>query len=167
MNTKIIAGVVVVASLMASIGTTFAQSGNIVTSNPKPRFEGSGFGRGAEKLTEAERTQLASMTETQKKEFFETKRAEKRAEKEKYENVIDKLLKGEVLTAEEEALRAEIIQKRAEKQEKREKIKAIMEKKNSGQALTADEQAILDSMTQKDKMRPEREKSRRNATKSE
>jgi hypothetical protein len=45
-----------------------------------------------EKLTDEEKTQLESMTDDEKKTFFEAKRAEDESKREARESVIDKLL---------------------------------------------------------------------------
>lgn len=66
-------------------------------------------------LTTEEKTALESMTNEEKKVFFEAKRAEMQAKKESHESVIDKLLAWEKLTADEELIRAEIIKERAER----------------------------------------------------
>lgn len=108
-----------------------------------------------DELTDEEKTQLESMNDEQKQAFFETKRAEQKAKREARENVIDKLLAGETLTAEEENLRAEIIKERAERkvkmqemEQKREEMKTIMEKKKAGEELSEEEQTVLDEMKQ-------------------
>lgn len=79
-------------------------------------------------LTAEEKNTLASMTESQKREFFEKKRAEKKAKQTAQENVIDKLLAGETLTAEEEKIRQEMITERNARAEKKAEMKA---KKNT------------------------------------
>jgi hypothetical protein len=45
-----------------------------------------------EKLTDEEKTKLQSMSDTEKKAFFETKRTEAEAKQQAKEAVIDKLL---------------------------------------------------------------------------
>lgn len=107
-------------------------------------------------LTDAEKTALESMTDEQKKAFYETKRAESEAKRTAHEAVIDKLLAGTTLTAEEETIRQEIITARAERkarevemQAKREQLKVVLEKKAAGTTLTTEEQALLDSMPQR------------------
>lgn len=111
-------------------------------------------------LTDDEKNQVESMTDEDKKAFLETKKAErnvereaKQAERQVHEKVIDKLLEGESLTADEETLRAEIIEKRAERKIEREakeleraEMKSIMEKKRAWEDLTEDEEAKLDEM---------------------
>lgn len=66
-------------------------------------------------LTTEEKSALESMTNDEKKAFFETKKAENDAKRTAHENVIDKLLSWEKLTAEEEVVRTEIIKERAER----------------------------------------------------
>lgn len=79
-------------------------------------------------ITPEEMEKLNSMTSEEKQAFFEAKKSENKAKIQARENVIDKLLSGEVLTAEEEKIRQEIIQKRAER-------KAKMSEANSGKIL--------------------------------
>lgn len=107
-------------------------------------------------LTDAEKIALESMSDEEKKTFFDTKKSEMKAERESHRNVIDKLLAGETLTAEEETIRAEIIKKRAERKAqmeerkaKMETVKTLVEKEKSGQTLTSDEQATLDEMKER------------------
>lgn len=104
-------------------------------------------------LTDAEKTALKTMTDTQKKEFFEKKRAEMEAKMTAENTVIDKLLAGQTLTAEEEALRKTIITERAQRKTEMEtrkaemeKIKTILDKKKTGTPLTAEETTLLESM---------------------
>ncbi len=104
-------------------------------------------------LTDAEKTALETMTNTEKQAFFEKKRTEMEAKRDAHEAVVDKLLAGTTLTADEEKIRQEIIAhrtemkaKRAEMEANRTKIQAILEKKKSGATLTTEEQSLLDSM---------------------
>ena len=97
-------------------------------------------------LTSAEKTALESMTDTEKKAFFETKQTENEAKKIAHETVIDKLLAGTTLTSDEETVRQEIITQRAEmkaKQVEMDAMKAILEKQKAGTTLTDDETAKL------------------------
>ena len=102
-------------------------------------------------LTDAEKTALESMTDTEKQEFFEKKREEQKAKMESHENVIDKLLAWSTLTSEEETIKQEIITQRAERklkqaemEAKMAEIKPILEKKKAWTTLTSDEQTKLD-----------------------
>ena len=63
-----------------------------------------------------------------------------------HEVVVDKLLAGTALTADEEKIRAEIITQRAERKVQKEKMDAIRAKLAAGTALTTEEQALVDSM---------------------
>lgn len=108
-----------------------------------------------EQLTDAEKTALQSMSDTEKKAFFDKKRTEAETKMEAREAVIDKLLAGQTLTSDEETLRQTIITertamkaKRAEMKAEMEKIKAVLDKKATGTTLTSEEQALLDSMPQ-------------------
>lgn len=104
-------------------------------------------------LSDEEKTSLETMTDQEKKDFFDAKRDEKMQEIQARENVIDKLLAWEILTSDEEELRTIIIQERAERKAKMEErkaqmdeIKTILKKKKSWETLTADEQAKLDTV---------------------
>lgn len=66
-------------------------------------------------LTTEEKSALENMTNDEKKAFFEKKREEQKVLMESRENVIDKLLAGEILSAEEELIRVNIIKERAER----------------------------------------------------
>lgn len=123
--------------------------------NHPKRWEWRWFWRGKglfmDELTDAEKTALESMTDTEKQEFFEKKREEQKAKMEAHENVIDKLLAWLTLTAEEETIKQEIIKERAERktkiaemEAKIAEIKPILEKKKAWTTLTAEEQAKLD-----------------------
>ncbi len=80
-------------------------------------------------LTDDEKTSLETMTNDEKKEFFDTNRIERKAymdtrklERQSHEAVIDKLINGETLTAEEEVIREEIKIKRADRKAKMEEL---------------------------------------------
>lgn len=66
-------------------------------------------------LTEDEKKKLESMTNDQKKDFFESKKTEMEVKMKSYEAVIDKLLAWETLTSDEENIRKEIIEQRAQR----------------------------------------------------
>jgi hypothetical protein len=86
------------------------------------------------------------MSVTERQAFFEKKRTEMEAKRDAHEIVIDKLLAGTALTADEEKIRGEIITQRAERKAQREKMDAIRAKVQAGTTLTSEEQAIVDSM---------------------
>lgn len=173
MNKKIIAGATLAAIGLAGISTTFASvtntgtttenttnnSATVANNNQEngPRHDKWGMahmdGRMMDNLTDAEKTTLQSLSETEKKAFFEKKMTEEKAKRDKEEAIIDKLLAGTSLTAEEETTRQEIIKSRAERktkmaemEQKRTEIEAILKKKEAGTTLTADEEKILSSM---------------------
>jgi Spy/CpxP family protein refolding chaperone len=166
MNKKILLSSVMVAGMTLLAASTYAATGTSstwISTSLKAKLGNSfvqgnaGFGLGgghfAMSLTDAEKTSLASMTDEQKKAFYETKRVAAEAKMEARETVIDKLLAGTSLTASEETIRQELIKERAEHKVKHAekkalmaKIQAILEKKKAGTTLTADEQATLDSM---------------------
>ncbi len=104
-------------------------------------------------LTDAEKTTLNTMSDSEKQAFFEKKITEMKAKRDAHEALIDKLLAGTTLTSEEETLRQEIIKERTEMKAKREemeanrtKVQAILEKQKAGTTLTSDEQALLNTM---------------------
>ena len=110
-----------------------------------------------ENLTDAEKTTLNSMSDTEKQAFFDKKRVEQETKMETREAVIDKILAGTALTTDEQTLRQEIITERATMKAKRtemkaqmEKVKTILAKKKAGTTLTTDEQTLLDSMPKMD-----------------
>ena len=70
-------------------------------------------------LTTEEKTKLESMTDEEKKAFFEAKRTEAEAKMTAREAVIDKLLNGETLTDSEKAIVTEIKKDRAEAKAKK------------------------------------------------
>jgi len=99
-------------------------------------------------LTDEEKAALDSMTDEEKKEFFQAKKAEKQAQKEEKKAVIDKLLAGESLSASEEALRGEMLIKIEEWAHKRNNAD-IIAKVLAGDALTEAEQIELVEMQEK------------------
>lgn len=74
-------------------------------------------------LTDEEQTSLETMTNDEKKAFFELKREEMKLVKEQRENVIDKLLAWTELNNEEQLIRADIIEQRAERKLKQEEMR--------------------------------------------
>ncbi len=103
-------------------------------------------------LTDAEKTQLATMTDAQKQTFFEAKMTAEKALRDAKEAVIDKLINGETLSDSEkvtlETIKTERAAQKAERvarEEKMTEIKPILEKVKAGTTLTADEQTKLDA----------------------
>ncbi|MCK9272699.1 hypothetical protein M0P65_04085 [Candidatus Gracilibacteria bacterium] len=103
-------------------------------------------------LTADEKAKVATMTADEKKTFYTAKITEAKAKKIARENVMDKLINGEILTDSEKAVLAEIKTERAamkakqaDMKAKMDAIKPILEKKKAGTTLTADEQAQLDA----------------------
>lgn len=123
----------------AILGTTFATSY-------------ADFGKGGKNsLTDEEKTAIEAMSDTERQEFMSAKKEEMTAKREAQEAVIDALLAGDTLSADQEAVKQEIINERAErktamaeKQAQMEILKPIMEKKRAGEELTADEEAQLE-----------------------
>lgn len=113
------------------------------------------FGGPEMQLTDAEKTALQSMSDSEKQAFFEKKMETARAERDAKEAVIDKVLNGESLTSDEQTLLTTIKTERAAQKEERAKreaemtaMKAIFDKQKAGTTLTADEQAKLDAFKQ-------------------
>lgn len=150
--------VVGVSLIWSSIYAATASTSSI-SSTSLHQMEGSGHkgwrgGMGPmAQMTDAEKTAFEAMSATEKQTYMEKKRTEMEAKRDAHEVVIDKLLAGTALTADEETLRKTIITERAERKVKqaemeanRTKIQAILAKKKAGTSLTADEQTLLDSM---------------------
>lgn len=97
-------------------------------------------------MTDAEKTAFAAMSDTEKKAYMEKKHTDMKVKRDAREAVIDKLLAGTALTADEETLRQTIITERTERKAQKEKMDAIRTKIQAGAALNPDEQATLDSM---------------------
>ena len=108
--------------------------------------------RGIKNISDEDKVLIETMSDEEKKEFFEIKKEESKANKEAKEWVIDDLLAGNTLSVDQEVLRAEIITQRAERkakqaemQEQREVMKTIMEKKKSWEELTQEEETLLET----------------------
>jgi hypothetical protein len=89
------------------------------------------------------------MTDTEKQEFFAIKKEEMQAQREVEKSVIDKLIAGESLTADEEATRLELISKfESEDNEHAERRDGgdIIAKLLAGDELTSEETASLAEM---------------------
>jgi len=115
----------------------------------KMGFDGFGKRAGFANLTDEEKTALESMTDIEKKAFFDQKKTEMEAQRTAEKAVIDKLIAGETLTADEEATRLELVNKFADennKQTERRDGGDIIAKLVAGDTLTADEQAQLAQM---------------------
>lgn len=190
MKTKIITSIAIASTLTAgALAYADTNTGTTNTSDGTHKiqrhtwsgwlFEGFGKGErwgkwerwewmwmwGMNQLTDAEKTKLATMSDTEKQAFFEAKRTEMEAKMEAREAVMDKLVNGETLTTDaEKAIQKEIITQRAEmkkareemkvkreaEQKSRAEIKTIIEKKKSWATLTNDEIAkLLDAFVNK------------------
>lgn len=126
MKTKIIAVTTLASLSLIGVSQAFAQETSQNTSATqklaqnevvkiKKSFSQEKHKKFHSELTEAEKTALDAMTETEKAEFFQKKQSEHKAKKEAKEAVLDKILAGQSLTADEEIIRQEIIADRAEK----------------------------------------------------
>jgi hypothetical protein len=103
-------------------------------------------------LTDTEKTKLETMTDIEKKAFFEAKMTAEKALRDSKEIVIDKLINGETLSDTEKVTLATIKTERAAHKAERvardtkmAEMKPIMEKVRADTALTADEQTKLDA----------------------
>lgn len=179
MNKKILAVVLLFSVTSAWIWVTFADdsstwsTGTWVTNNWFfKNFKDFGWFKHRKEwfknnLIDDEKTELASISDVEKKSFFDKKREEQivlmeknKADRELREWVIDALLAWKSLTSEQEILRNEIIKERAERkiqmlerEEEMTNFRAIMDKKKTWETLTSEEQTILDNSrhTKKDK----------------
>jgi len=107
-------------------------------------------GKGMKHLTDDEKASLESMTDDEKTVFFTAKKEEKKAEKQAWKAVVDKLINGETLTADEEAIRLEILAKIEERSGKHSKSGAeIIAKILAWDELTSDEEIELAQMQEK------------------
>lgn len=106
-------------------------------------------------LTDDEKTALEAMSDDEKKAFFETKKAEKQAQKDANKSVIDALIAGETLSSDQETLRAEMIEKMAEKAGSSDNRKSkrggseVISKLLNGETLSDEESASLVEMQEK------------------
>lgn len=158
MNNKLVSAILI--AWIASTGFAGISSANNIENNEVStyNFEMKKWKhmRGFDKLSDEEKTLVENMDEAEKREFFQQKKEEHKAVRELKESVIDDLLAGNTLTAQQEEIRTQIIQERAEKkakrmqmEEQREVMKAIKQKKQSWEELTSQEQELLDTFKEK------------------
>jgi len=162
-NKKILTGLLLWTVLLAWVSYSFADYSSTWSLNNNYWFMGwkmwGLWERGEHRwqfwnnLTDEEKTQLQSMTQEERQQFFETKRQENIQTREAHEAVIDALLAGKTLTPEQETIRAEIIKQRAERktqieerQAQMQEIQTIMTKKRNWETLTTEEQDKLDTL---------------------
>lgn len=103
-------------------------------------------------LTSDEKTKLETMTNEEKKVFFENKKLENEKKMESRELVIDKLLNGTTLTSEEELIKQEIITQRNEMKTKKvemDEMRKLMEKVKNWETLTTEEQTKINDFQSK------------------
>lgn len=96
-------------------------------------------------LTDDEKKSLESMTDAQKKEFFQKKMDEQKAKMDARDAVIDKLLNGESLSDADKGVVSEIKTERAKMKAERAQMDAIHTKLEKNETLTTEEQTFLDS----------------------
>lgn len=100
---------------------------------------------GMHNLTEDEKKSLESMTDTQKKEFFQKKMDEQKAAMDARDAVLDKLLNGESLSDADKVIVSEIKTERAKIKAERTKMDNIRIKIDKNETLTTEEQTFLDA----------------------
>ncbi len=115
----------------------------------KKWFDGFGKRAGFNELTQEEITALESMTDEEKRVFFAEKKAEKIAQKDAEKAVIDALIAGQTLSADQEALRLEMLARFDEDVAAKRDWAVIIEKILAGDELSADELVTLEEMQEK------------------
>jgi len=173
MNNKLLSAVLI-AGITATgfAGLSSANDDTQVTTEKTIKEQGfkwAKFGnngpRGMHAISDEDKTLIESMSDDEKKSYFESKKEEAKIEIELKESVIDNLLAGNTLTAEQEEVRAEMVTERAEQKEKKlemkekmeemkakmEEVKIIMEKKQAGEELTQEEEETLTSLKSQNK----------------
>ena len=115
--------------------------------------------KGGGNLTDDEKTSLEAMSDEEKQAFFDVKKEEMKAQKEATKGVVDALIAGDTLTANQEATRLEMIAKMSDtdshhKGKGNGEWKEIIAKILAGDELSADEETQLADMQAK---RSERE----------
>lgn len=108
--------------------------------------------KGLKNLTEEEKLALESMSDDEKKAFFDAKKEEMKANKEAKKAIIDALIAGESLTADQEAQRLEMLSEMEERIVDAKELKPgaeIIMKVLAGDELTDDELSELSSMQEK------------------
>ena len=112
------------------------------------------FGRGMlPQISQEEKTKIEAMSQEERQTYFETKKAEMQTKMASHKSVIDKLLNGETLTAEDQKVVEEIkahralhTEKRLEMEAKRVQMDSIKTKLQNNETLSDEEQAIVDEM---------------------
>lgn len=147
-----------------------SRNGEVLTSDEQNIFDRAkshftkkghkGFGKrkGLKHLSEEEREALETMTDDEKKAFFDSKKEEMQAKKEARKSVIDTLISGNTLTTEQETIRVEMLEKIESgdgKLGKRDNAE-IIEKILKGETLSSDEQVKFEEMQAKRSQREEK-----------
>ena len=135
----------------ASSGSTLTQTKSEIQQRfggqkEKRGYDGYGKRAGFGHLTEDEKASLESMTDTEKQAFFAAKKSEMEAQKIAHKAVIDALIAGQSLTADQEAMRLEMLAKMQDDSHPRRDGGDIIEKLLAGDALTDAEQTELVKM---------------------
>ena len=112
-------------------------------------------GKMGKHLTDDEKTALESMSDDAKKTFFDAKKAEKTAQKQANKSVIDSLIAGETLSADQETTKATMIAKIAERSATGNDMKLkrggseVISKLLNGETLSDEDSAELATMQEK------------------
>ena len=96
-------------------------------------------------LTDNEKKSLESMTDAQKKEFFQKKMDKQKVKMDARDAVLDKLLNGESLSDADKVIVTEIKAERAKMKAERAQMDNIRTKIDKNETLTTEEQAFLDA----------------------
>ena len=163
MNKSVLTALVVMPAIAASslVGVTFANSNSVDTSSVKNGFQkqiqgglnhlkwdhrmNGGMIHGMQNLTDDEKKSLESMTDTQKKEFFQKKMDKQKVKMDARDAVLDKLLNGESLSDADKVIVTEIKAERAKMKAERAQMDNIRTKIDKNETLTTEEQAFLDA----------------------
>jgi hypothetical protein len=135
--------------LESGLEITQAEQTLLDEAKQKKGLKHGGKRKGGGKLSDEEKAELETMSDEEKKAFFEAKKADMNAQKQAKSDMMAALIAGDTLSAEQETMRAELLTKLetrvSEGKETREGT-AVIVKILAGDVLTADEQIILDEM---------------------
>lgn len=100
-------------------------------------------------LTNEEKTLIETMSDEEKKAFFDAKKVEMKAKKDSHKAVIAKLVAWGTLSQDEELARVEILERLSGDKASAREGTDIIKKLVNGETLTADDQSSLDAMQAK------------------
>lgn len=135
--------------LESGLEITQAEQALLDEAKQTKKLKHGGKRKGGGKLSDEEKAELETMSDEEKKAFFEAKKADMNAQKQAKRDMMAALIAGDTLSADQETIRAELLTKLetrvSEGKETREET-AVIIKILAGDALAADEQIILDEM---------------------